>query len=218
MFTGLIETTGRIQQIQPTQEGVRLSIACNLKDYQLGESIAVNGICLTVVSFSRDVFSAEASSETLARTNLGQLQPASEVHLERALRVGDRLGGHWVSGHIDGTGKIIRIIPHGSSKAIAIEATPELLHYIVEKGSVALDGASLTVNHVDDKSFEIMLIPHSQSVLAKDFATVGRVINIEVDILGKYIEKLLCHDMKQSDIEPPPSTLTLDKLRDAGFF
>lgn len=218
MFTGLVETTGKIQQILPAQEGVRLTITSSLRDYQMGESIAVNGICLTVVAYTHDTFSAEASSETLQRTNLGNLQPASEVHLERALRLGDRLGGHWVSGHVDGTGKIVRIVPHGSSKAVTIEAAPELLRYIVEKGSITLDGASLTVNKVDDKSFEIMLIPHTQAVLAHDFATVGRTINIETDILGKYVEKLLaCNNTKQSAIEAAPESITLEKLRGAGF-
>ncbi len=219
MFTGLIETTGRIQRIEPVQEGVRLSISSTLKDYVMGESIAVNGICLTVVAFAHDAFTAEASAETLARTNLGQLHAGSRVNLERALRLGDRLGGHWVSGHIDGTGKIVRITPHGSAKAVTVETAPELLRYIVEKGSVALDGASLTVNRVDGKSFDIMLIPHTQAVLKDDFAAVGRTVNIEVDILGKYVEKLLaCHNASQSDIKPASASLTMESLRNAGFF
>lgn len=219
MFTGLIETTGRIHRIEPVQEGVRLAVFSSLKDYQMGESIAVNGICLTVVDFTYDTFSAEASTETLNRTNLGHLRVGSRVHLERALRLGDRLGGHWVSGHIDGTGKIVRIMPHGASKAVTIEASKEILRYIVEKGSVALDGASLTVNRVDENSFDVMLIPHTQSVLSEEFAMVGRIINVEVDILGKYIEKLLaCHNADQSDISQRPSPLTLESLRNAGFF
>ena len=218
MFTGLIETTGTVRRIVPAQEGVRLGIACNLRDYTLGESIAVNGICLTVVAFDGSTFDAEASSETLTRTNLGALKPGSTVHLERALRLGDRLGGHWVTGHVDGTGKVTRITPHGSSKAVTIETEPHILRYIVEKGSVALDGASLTVNRVTSHAFEVMLIPHTQTVLAPGFVTVGHIINIEVDILGKYVEKLLaCNDGKQSAIEHEPSSLTLEKLRNAGF-
>ena len=126
MFTGIIETTGRIDRIQPKDEGVRLTISCNLTNYQLGESIAVNGICLTVTTAGNGNFETDASSETLSRTNLGQLKPGSFVNLERALRLGDRLGGHWVCGHIDGTGKITRISQHGSSKAISIETTPNL--------------------------------------------------------------------------------------------
>ena len=217
MFTGIIETTGTITHQMPISEGIRLSIACNMHDYQLGESIAVNGICLTVVSFKSGEFSAEASSETLARTNLGQLNIGSHVNLERALRLGDRLGGHWVSGHIDGTGKIARIDNHGAAKAIVVEANAGLLRYIVEKGSVTLDGASLTVNRVDNKEFEVMLIPHTQDMLFEGFVTVGRTLNIEVDILGKYVEKLLsCNDANQSDIKTSAS-LTLEKLREAGF-
>ena len=218
MFTGLIETTGKITRIQPIAEGMRFGIACSLRDYQLGESIAVNGVCLTVTEFAEGTFSAETSSETLARTNLGALRTGSEVHLERALRLGDRLGGHWVAGHIDGTGTLVRTVRHGASIAMTFEAAPELLHYIVEKGSVALDGVSLTVNRVDDRSFDIMLIPHSQTVLCAAFTTPGHVVNIEVDILGKYVEKLLaCHDAKQSGIKEEPASLTLDKLRGAGF-
>lgn len=218
MFTGLVETTGRVIQIQPQGMGVRLVIGCGLRDYVMGESIAVNGICLTVVEFREGQFGVDASSETLSRTNLGALRPGSSVHLERALRVGDRLGGHWVLGHVDGTGRVVRVVPSGSSRAVTIEASAGILKYIVEKGSVALDGASLTVNRVSAGSFEIMLIPHTQSVLSGDFLSVGHVVNIEVDILGKYVEKLLaCHGVKQSDIEPQTSSLTLDRLREAGF-
>ena len=218
MFTGIIETTGRITHIQPISEGVRLTIACNLRDYKLGESIAVNGICLTVTASKAGEFSADASSETLARTNLGALTTGSLVNLERALRLGDRLGGHWVSGHIDGTGKIIRIDNHGAAKAITVETTQELLKYIVEKGSIALDGASLTVNRVTSKSFDVMLIPHTQASLFEGFAQVGRIMNIEVDILGKYIEKLLtCKDIETSDINQQTTGLTMNRLHEAGF-
>ena len=218
MFTGIIETTGRITHIQPISEGVRLTIACNLRDYQIGESIAVNGICLTVTSSKTGEFTADASSETLSRTNLGALTTGSLVNLERALRLGDRLGGHWVLGHIDGTGKIIRIDNHGAAKAISVETSSDLLKYIVEKGSITLDGASLTINRVTDKSFDVMLIPHTQATLFEGFAQVGRIINIEVDILGKYVEKLLaCKDTETSDINRKSTGLTMDKLHEAGF-
>jgi len=218
MFTGIIETTGRITHIQPVSEGIRLSIACSLRDYQIGESIAVNGICLTVTTARGAEFEADASSETLARTNLGALKPGSLVNLERALRLGDRLGGHWVSGHVDGTGIITRIDKHGGAKALVVETTCDLLKYIVPKGSVTLDGASLTVNEVSDKGFGVMLIPHTQATLFDGFATIGRTVNIEVDILGKYIEKLLsCKDTKDSDIPVASTGMTLEKLQNAGF-
>ena len=219
MFTGIIETTGKIQKVQPISEGVSLMISCGLQAYQLGESIAVNGICLTVVSFGAGWFCAEASSETLSRTNLGGLRVGSEVNLERALRLGDRLGGHWVSGHVDGTGTVAAIVPHGVSKAVKIEAAGEILRYVVEKGSVTLDGASLTVNRVSARDFEVMLIPHTQQVLFAGFAAVGRKVNIEVDILGKYVEKLLaCKDGPGNDINDAKPALSFDRLRENGFF
>ena len=219
MFTGIIETTGRIQKVQPISEGVSLMISCGLHSYQLGESIAVNGICLTVVSFGEGWFCAEASSETLSRTNLGGLRVGSEVNLERALRLGDRLGGHWVSGHVDGTGTVAAIVQHGVSKAVRIEAAGDILRYVVEKGSVTLDGASLTVNRVSERDFEVMLIPHTQQVLFSGFAAVGRKVNIEVDILGKYVEKLLaCKDVPGNDINTGKPSLSFDRLRENGFF
>ena len=219
MFTGIIETIGIIKQIQPISEGARLTIGCNMQQYEMGESIAVNGICLTVVMFGEGWFRAEASSETLARTNLGALRVGSMVNLERALRLGDRLGGHWVAGHVDGTGTIASIEQHGIGKSVYVEANAGLLKYVVEKGSVTLDGASLTINRVDTKGFDVMLIPHTQHVLFEGFATVGRKVNIEVDILGKYVEKLLaCKDVQGNDIEAPKPALTLDRLRENGFY
>ncbi|MCL2325550.1 MAG: riboflavin synthase [Proteobacteria bacterium] len=218
MFTGLIESTGKLIRRQPIDGGQRLGIACTLKQYQLGESIAVNGACLTVAAFSEDRFEADASGETLSRTNLGALTLGSDVNLERALKLGDRMGGHWVTGHIDGVGCIASSQPRGSARAVEVECDPGLLKYIVEKGSVALDGASLTVNCVSQNSFEIMLIPHTQRILKDAFFAVGRRINIEVDILGKYIEKLLsCTNPKGSAIGGAPAAISLDKLREAGF-
>ena len=219
MFTGIIETTGRIERIQPISEGVSLMISCCLQAYQPGESIAVNGICLTVVSFGDGWFRADASSETLSRTNLGGLRVGGAVNLERALRLGDRLGGHWVSGHVDGTGTIAAVTQHGVSKAVKVEADSGILRYVVEKGSVTLDGASLTVNDVSERSFEVMLIPHTQQVLFEGFASAGRRVNIEVDILGKYVEKLLtCKDVAGNDISGVKPSLSLDRLRENGFF
>jgi len=218
MFTGLVESTGKLIRRHPTGSGQRLCIACTLKQYQQGESIAVNGACLTVAAFGESQFEADVSSETLSRTNLGTLALGSDVNLERAMRLGDRMGGHWVTGHIDGVGCIASSQPHGTACAVEVKCDPGLLKYIVEKGSVALDGASLTVNRVSQNGFEIMLIPHTQHILKDTFFTVGRRINIEVDILGKYIEKLLsCANPKGSAIGGAPAALSLDKLRKAGF-
>ena len=218
MFTGLIQMRGRLVHHLPHAHGEHLGLACQFENFELGESIAVNGVCLTVVRFSEHYFECDVSSETLRRTNLGGLRNGDGVNLERALRLGDRLGGHLVSGHVDGTGKVAAVTPSGESLAIRIEAPHELMRYVVEKGSIAIDGASLTVNAVERAAFEIMLIPHSQSVLEPDFWRVGRTVNIECDMIGKYVEKLLsCTHGASSDIEKSSSTLSMEQLRDAGF-
>lgn len=216
MFTGLITHIGKVSQIMPSGDGVRLTLSSTMENYVLGESIAVNGVCLTVDSWTEDAFDAYASRETLARTNLGQLQVQSEVHLERALRVGDRLGGHIVLGHVDTTARLERITEYSSGKALTYSINSKEIRYIVEKGSIAIDGVSLTVNRVGATDFDIMLIPHSQSVLVKDFVRPGHLVNIEVDIMGKYVEKLLsCNEAGSRCIEP--SALSIESLRSNGF-
>ena len=218
MFTGLIENVGKVRCISPAREGARLSVACDFDEYEVGESIAVNGVCLTVETYDMLGFTAMASCETLSRSNLGLLKLGSSVHMERALRLGDRLGGHIVTGHVDGTAEISRYVERGSGLSVTFRADGRLCRYIVEKGSVAVDGVSLTVNGVTGRGFEVMLIPHTQQVLMDGFVTLGRVVNIEVDILGKYVEKLSsCHCAETGDIERAPSSLTLEKLRDLGF-
>lgn len=216
MFTGLISHLGSILQITPSGDGVRLTVDARMSPYTLGESIAVNGVCLTVDAFCNDVFEAHASRESLARTNLGRLHPGDAVHLERALRVGDRLGGHFVAGHVDAIAILDKVVEFSSGKQLFYAISKDYLKYIVEKGSIAIDGASLTVNGVGQTGFDIMLIPHSQAVLAPSFSVPGRVVNIEVDILGKYVEKLLsCNAALARCIEP--STLSLESLRSNGF-
>lgn len=216
MFTGLITHIGTLTQITPCGDGVCLSIRAAMQPYVLGESIAVNGVCLTADAFTGDVWSAHASRETLARTNLGRLQPGNLVHLERALRLGDRLGGHLVLGHVDATARLDRVSEYSSGKALTYAISRDYMRYIVEKGSIAIDGASLTVNRVGQSDFDVMLIAHTQSALAPQFARVGHVANIEVDIMGKYAEKLLsCNAAQARCIEP--SALSLETLRSNGF-
>ena len=218
MFTGLIQTTGTLERRLTKPNGEHLGITCNFRNFELGESIAVNGVCLTVTSFSEGYFECDASSETLARTNLGSLTTGSRVNLERALRLGDRLGGHIVSGHVDATGRVERVSPCGDALAVTISAPPSILSLVVEKGSIAVDGASLTVNAVDDTSFSFMLIPHSQSVLHNHFWAVGRIVNLETDVIGKYVQKLLsCTHTENSDIKSNQGSVTMDSLRNAGF-
>lgn len=218
MFTGLIQMRGRLVCRLAHAYGEHLGIACQFENFECGESIAVNGVCLTVVRYAAHYFECDVSGESLVRTNLGQLQNGDGVNLERALRVGDRLGGHIVSGHVDGTGKIASVRPVGTSLAIRFEVPERLMRYIVEKGSVAVDGASLTVNRVERDAFEIMLIPHSRGVLEADFWKVGRVVNLECDLLGKYVEKLLaCTHDASGDIEAREPSVSMEQLRAAGF-
>jgi riboflavin synthase len=194
MFTGLILAVGRIVAHEPRGGDLRLHIAfadLDRADVTLGESIAVSGVCLTVVAFDADRFAADVSNETLALTTLGSLSVGAAVNLERALRASDRLGGHMVSGHVDGIGHVERIDDDGRSQRWRFSATPELLRFIAGKGSVAIDGVSLTVNAVDDRGFEVNLVPHTIEHTAFAQTAVGAAVNIEVDVVARYVERLL---------------------------
>ncbi|MBR1696170.1 MAG: riboflavin synthase, partial [Selenomonas sp.] len=181
MFTGIIEEVGRIRRIG----GGQLAVDCAkvVEDVQLGDSIAVNGICLTVTAFDKNHFTADVMPETLRRTSLSELGKGSPVNLERALTLSARLGGHIVSGHIDGTGEILSFQEEGNAILMKIVAGPDLLRYIVEKGSVALDGISLTVASVTEKDFTVSLIPHTREVTNLGYKKAGSTINIETDVL-----------------------------------
>ena len=213
MFTGIIEEVGHVNRIG----GGSLVIDCHkvLEDVQLGDSIAVNGVCLTVTHFDKSSFTADVMPETVRRTSLAEIKKGSPVNLERALTLASRLGGHIVSGHIDGTGKIVKFADEGNAILMTISAGPELLRYIVEKGSVALDGISLTVAQVTDSDFTVSLIPHTREVTNLGSKKTGSPINIETDVLGKYVEKML----KGSSSAPAKaqSNMTLDFLRENGF-
>jgi len=195
MFTGIVTTTGRIDALTPSPEGIRIAITAGWKspDYSLGESIALDGACMTVVSFEGSRFEVEVSSESLACTTLGNLGVGSRVNLERALALGDRLGGHMVSGHIDGVGRLLSFEPSGDCLRYRFELPASLLRYVVPKGSLCVDGISLTVNAVDDAegSVEMMIIPHTQQETSLGGKQPGDSVNIEVDMLGKYVERLL---------------------------
>ena len=218
MFTGLIQTTGSLQRRISKPNGEHLGFSCNFQNFELGESIAVNGVCLTLTAFSDNYFECDASSETLARSNLGTLPSGARVNLERALRLGDRLGGHIVSGHVDATGRIERVSPSGDSLIVSVSAPKSILDLVVKKGSIAVDGASLTVNDVSDNHFSFMLIPHSQSVLKNDFYKIGKIVNLETDLIGKYVQKLLSCTLPQSSgISRNENSVTMDSLRQAGF-
>ena len=210
MFTGIIEEVGRVARLG----GGSLVIDCQkvLEDVHLGDSIAVNGVCLTVTHFDRSSFTADVMPETVRRTSLAELKKGSPVNLERALTLASRLGGHIVSGHIDGTGEIVKFADEGNAILMTVNAESALLRYIVEKGSVALDGISLTVASVTDHDFTVSLIPHTREVTNLGSKKLGSPINIETDVLGKYVEKML-----GGSKAPAKSTMTLDFLRENGF-
>jgi len=194
MFTGIVEDIGKINHIYKGVKENTYTIAANKIDINtlnIGESIAVNGVCLTVVSFDEISFKVDASHETLNRTNLSNLELNSRVNLERALKMGSRLGGHIVNGHVDGVAEVLEIEPVGESIEFWFKTTDELRRYLVEKGSVAIDGISLTINKVSGSRFSVNIIPHTQAETTINQLEVGSKVNIECDILGKYTEKLL---------------------------
>lgn len=201
VFTGLVTAIGELTNRQPGRTGSRVHIACSeLGTLEMGESIAVNGTCLTVAAIHKDGFEGDMSGETLERTTLGRLPPRSPVNLERALRVGDRLGGHWVTGHVDGVVRLIGREPVGASVALSFGLPQALRPYVATKGSVALDGVSLTVNSSGNGSFSVMLIPHTRGRTTLDRGVIGTDFNLEVDVLARYV----VHAMTSAGI--PPAT------------
>lgn len=194
MFTGIIEGLGILATTESRGGDVRLSVRVGtlpFEQVQLGESIAVNGVCLTVIDFDAGSFQADASNETLALTTLGGLAPGAPVNLERAMRPTDRLGGHLVSGHVDGMGQVLDIREDARAQRWRFSAPAALLRYIARKGSICVDGVSLTVNEVDDVGFEVALIPHTVSHTAFAQTRVGDAVNLEIDLVARYVERLL---------------------------
>jgi riboflavin synthase len=189
MFTGLVKEVGTVVSM----DGGRLTIdaAETSQGVQLGDSIAIDGVCLTVVTFDGATLSFDAVPETLARTALGSLDQGSRVNLEPALRAGDPLGGHYVQGHVDGVGAVESVVPEGEGRRVRFEAPAELLKYIVAKGSIAVQGTSLTVAAVDESGFEVALIPHTLQATTLGELEPEQPVNLETDVLAKYVEKLL---------------------------
>ncbi|WFR56473.1 riboflavin synthase [Anaerocolumna sp. AGMB13025] len=193
MFTGLIEEIGEIQNIVKSVKSAKIIIKAQgiLGEVKLGDSISTNGVCLTVTGYTTGSFTVDAMAETLRRSNLGHLTAGDKVNLERALRVGDRLGGHMVSGHIDGTGIITGYEREDNAVWITISAEPGILKYIVHKGSIAIDGVSLTVAYIDEQVLKVSIIPHTRDLTTLLKKKAGDEVNLECDMIGKYIEKLL---------------------------
>jgi len=205
MFTGIIEELGVVKRID-RQQCVRVTILAKtvLEDLKIGDSITVNGVCLTVEGFDTSEITVEISPETLAVTSLGVVKVGDGVNLERAMRLSDRLGGHLVSGHVDGVGHIRERRLEGDSYVLCIESPQEVLKYCVKKGSIAVDGISLTLNDVTERNFTVTIIPHTAKVTTLGLKGVGDGVNLEVDVVGKYIERFLRHE------EPKPSGGRID--------
>ena len=191
MFTGLVQDLGSVAEIETGEDGVRLIVRTTLTDeISLGDSVAVNGVCLTATSIADGAFSADVMNETLRRSSLSQATLGRTVNLELPLRAADRLGGHFVQGHVDGVATVRDTVDDGFARVVTFDAPAELLRYIVEKGSIAVDGVSLTVSAVDESSFSVSLIPETLERTTLGSAEPGRPVNLEVDVLAKYVEKL----------------------------
>ncbi|MBO5590157.1 MAG: riboflavin synthase [Acidaminococcaceae bacterium] len=229
MFTGLIAELGTVERLAEGSTSCQLTVRAQkiLPGVKIGDSIAVNGVCLTVVHLQGNRFTADVMPETVRRTTLRQLQPGDRVNLEKALRPTDGLDGHIVQGHVEGVGTIREISPEGNALAYRIETPKELLRYIVEKGSVAIDGISLTVTETDDTGFSVSLIPHTAKMTTLGYKSVGDSVNLETDILARYVEKMLglqktadgLADSRRTEIagENSEDGLTEAFLRQHGF-
>ena len=192
MFTGLVQDLGQIAHIERSEQGARLTVRSTLVgELHEGDSVAVNGVCLTATSLGPDSFDAEVMNETLQRSSLGDADTGGEVNLELALRASDRLGGHMVQGHVDGVGTVSDVVQDGFARRVTIQAPEDVLRYVVSKGSVAIDGVSLTVTECDDASFTVSLIPETLERTNLGRAQPGTRVNLEVDVLAKYVEKLV---------------------------
>lgn len=220
MFTGLIEEIGMLQSIQKGAQDYQLTIEAStvLQDVQLGDSIAVNGVCLTVTSFTGNTFTVDVMPETIKATTLQTLTAGNKVNLERAMTANRRFGGHFVTGHVDGVGEITRILPEHNAVYFTVRPKPELMPFLVPKGSIAVDGISLTVVDVTEDTFSISIIPHTLTATNLHTKHVGDLVNLECDMLAKYIDRLL--EVRLGGLgekQGRSSRITLELLRENGF-
>lgn len=217
MFTGIIEAVGTIKAININAQGARLVIATNnldMSDVKLGDSIATNGICLTVVAHDQQSYSADVSNETLKRTGFVNYGVGMAVNLEKAMLASTRFGGHMVSGHVDGVSEILSIINNGNSIEYWLSMPGDIAHYIAEKGSVTIDGTSLTVNALSDGKFRLTIVPHTVKETVFAHYQIGTKVNLEVDLIARYLERLLT---KEIAADEPKSNVTESLLKKAGF-
>ncbi len=215
MFTGLVEEVGTVARLEGSARGAKLTIRCKtvLEGTRVGDSIATNGVCLTVTGRTADTFTADVMAESLRRSGLGALRPGAPVNLERAMPADGRFGGHIVSGHIDGTGTVRALEPEGDAAVwVTVAAGPGVLRYIVEKGSIAIDGISLTVAYVDETCFKVSIIPHTGAETTLLGRKPGDTVNLECDVVAKYVEKLMEPAKPQE-----AGGITLDFLAENGF-
>ena len=204
MFTGIVEEIGVVKALESSLAGTRLAILAStvMETLTVGASVSVNGACLTVVAVGDREFSAEVSRETLSVTALGRLITSAPVNLERALKINERIDGHLVSGHVDGVGTLTSRRQEGNAIALRIEAPKEVLRYCVPKGSITVDGASLTINELNDRSFGVAIIPHTAKMTTLGVKQAGEAVNLEADLIGKYVERLL---QERGDLPPKPA-------------
>ena len=219
MFTGIVEEIGTVEEVKRGAHSAVLKIRASkvLEDVHPGDSIAVNGVCLTVTSFGGNVFSADVMHETLERSSLAGMTRGRRVNLERAMAADGRFGGHIVAGHVDGTGKIVGIRRDDTAVWFTIQASPEVLRYIVEKGSITVDGISLTVAAVGKTDFSVSTIPHTLAVTTLGEKKTGDIVNLENDIVGKYIEKFVREPLEVSSSDSAKSVITREYLSKYGF-
>ena len=217
MFTGIIEEQGEIESVTRGSNSAVLSVKCSkvLENTKIGDSIAVNGVCLTVTTLHSDGYTADVMHETLDRSGLGRLKKGDRVNLERAMAADGRFGGHIVSGHIDGTGVIRSMIREENAIWVSIGTSPQILHLIVEKGSVCIDGISLTVARVDEAGFQVSVIPHTGEETTLLEKVPGDLVNLENDVIGKYVEKLL--GIRKNEEEKKESGITMEFLEKYGI-
>ncbi len=205
MFTGIVEEIGVVKALESSLAGTRLTILAStvMETLTVGASVSVNGACLTVVAVGDREFSAEVSHETLSVTALGRLITSAPVNLERALKINERIDGHLVSGHVDGVGTLTSRRQEGNAIVLRIEAPKEVLRYCVPKGSITVDGASLTINELNDRSFSVAIIPHTAKMTTLGVKQAGEAVNLEADLIGKYVERLL---QERGDLPPKPAS------------
>ena len=219
MFTGLIEGAGTLQRMERHGLDARMVIRPDfrMEISLLGESIAVDGACLTVVDFKQDAFTADVSAETLGCTTLARKAPGSRLNLERALRLGGRLGGHLVTGHIDGIAVLKERELEGRSMRLFFDASREIMRYVIAKGSIAVNGISLTVNGVSSVGFDVNIVPHTASMTTVGDLKIGNEVNVETDLIGKYVEKLVCSRETRLEKDGIKNNIDLNFLKQHGF-